>query len=96
MKSSALSTRVAGLAQLQAQVIRGLACVVRGAVADEFRVAELLDGRNELLDLARFNRGGRRCRCPDEKCERKNRQGHAPAQDCMYPLSSGVVSERSR
>src|SRR4026208_144418 len=65
---------VAGFAQLQAQVMRGLACVVRSAVADEFRVAELLDGRNEMLDLPRFHRGGRPCRWADEKCERKNRQ----------------------
>src|SRR5262245_11575514 len=45
---------IPGLAQLEAQVIRSLGCVVGGAVADEFRVAELLDGSDEVLDLARF------------------------------------------
>src|SRR5262245_15129508 len=48
---------VAGLAQLQAQVIRGLGCVVRGAVPHELRVTELLDCGDEVLDLARFYRG---------------------------------------
>src|SRR5262249_44025253 len=81
---------VRGLAQVEAQVVRGLGCGVWGAVADEFRVPEPLDRRDELLDLARLDRRGRRCRRAGEKRQGDRRQDRAH-QDCMYPLSSGVV-----
>src|SRR6185503_4364090 len=70
---------VAGFAQLEAQVIRSLFRVVGGAVADELRAAELLDRRDELLDLARFDRGRHResgaSPYRDRSCE--NRKGRA-------------------